>query len=44
MLKIRHYADGDTQFTVNTVDDPLIHDLENVGDTVLRFVTVELLK
>ena len=43
VLRTRHYADGDTRFSINSADDPLIHDLENVGDTVLRFVTVELL-
>lgn len=25
-----------------TAEDPLVHDLENVGTSVLRFVTVEL--
>ena len=43
-LMIRRYFDGDTQFSTHSVGDPLIHDLENVGDTVLRFVTVELLR
>jgi hypothetical protein len=40
---IRDYIVGDTKYMEHTPDDPLIHDLENVGDTVLRFVTVELL-
>ncbi|MQA99857.1 MAG: cupin domain-containing protein [Actinobacteria bacterium] len=49
---LQHYADGtwtttrfglgDTAYREQTPDDPLIHDLENVGDTTLRFVTVEL--
>lgn len=40
---VREYRMGDTKFMDHTPADPLIHDLENVGDTVLRFVTVELL-
>jgi hypothetical protein len=36
------YALGETAYRVPTESDPLIHDLENVGDTALRFVTVEL--
>lgn len=39
---IREYRLGDTAFLVHTPDKPLIHDLENVGETTLRFVTVEL--
>jgi beta-alanine degradation protein BauB len=35
------YEVGDTAYRVQTVDEPLVHDLENVGDTTLRFVTVE---
>jgi beta-alanine degradation protein BauB len=42
-LAIRSYELGDTQFSTHSPDDPLIHDLENVGDAELRFVTVELL-
>jgi hypothetical protein len=38
----RDYALGETRYLTNTPDDPLIHDLENVGHTTLRFVTVEL--
>ena len=37
------YEEGDTNYSEHSVGDPLIHDLENVGDSVLRFVTVELL-
>ncbi|HSK90179.1 MAG TPA: hypothetical protein VK875_02595 [Euzebyales bacterium] len=40
---VRAYEVGQTQFSAHTADDPLIHDLENVGDTELRFITVELL-
>lgn len=42
-LAVRDYAVGDTSFLEHTPETALIHDLENVGDTVLRFVTVELL-
>jgi beta-alanine degradation protein BauB len=38
---IRDYAVGDTAYLRHTPADPLIHDLENVGETTLRFVTVE---
>ncbi len=40
---IRDYRVGDTRYLENSPSDALIHDLENVGDTTLRFVTVELL-
>jgi hypothetical protein len=39
---VRQYALGDTRYLVHSDDDPLVHDLENVGDSTLRFVTVEL--
>ena len=39
---VRDYAVGDTKYLEHTVETALIHDLENVGDTTLRFVTVEL--
>ena len=39
---VRDYRVGDTKYLVHSFDDPLVHDLENVGDTTLRFVTVEL--
>jgi quercetin dioxygenase-like cupin family protein len=42
-LAVRNYGVGDTSFLEHTPETALIHDLENVGDTVLRFVTVELL-
>ncbi len=40
---VRDYQVGDTSYLEHTPETALIHDLENVGDTVLRFVTVELL-
>jgi len=40
---IRDYEVGQTQFSTHSADEPLIHDLENAGDTELRFITVELL-
>jgi oxalate decarboxylase/phosphoglucose isomerase-like protein (cupin superfamily) len=42
-VKVRRYEVGDTQYAEPSPADPLIHDLENVGETTLRFVTVELL-
>jgi hypothetical protein len=39
----RDYGLGETRYLVHTPDDALVHDLENVGETTLRFVTVELL-
>jgi oxalate decarboxylase/phosphoglucose isomerase-like protein (cupin superfamily) len=41
---IRDYTMGETRYLVHSPDDSLIHDLENVGDTTLRFVTVSLLR
>ena len=43
-----HYVDddsevGDTVFLDVSPDEPHVHDLENIGDTTLRFTTVELL-
>lgn len=40
---VRDYRIGDTKYLEHTPADSLIHDLENVGDSTLRFVTVELL-
>ena len=40
---IRDYRLGDTKFLVHSPESSLIHDLENIGTTTLRFVTVELL-
>ena len=39
---VRNYALGDTKYLTHSSDDPLVHDLENVGGSTLRFVTVEL--
>jgi len=39
---VRDYHLGETRFLGYSPDDALIHDLENIGDTTLRFVTVEL--
>ena len=39
---IRDYGLGDTRYLVHSREDALVHDLENVGDSTLRFVTVEL--
>jgi len=41
--KVRRYQVGDTRYSKHSPADPMIHDLENAGDTTLRFVTVELL-
>ena len=40
---VRDYAVGETKYLEHTPATALIHDLENVGTTTLRFVTVELL-
>ena len=40
---VRDYLVGETKYLEHTPATALIHDLENVGDTTLRFVTVELL-
>jgi quercetin dioxygenase-like cupin family protein len=42
-FSVREYRVGETHFLEHSPDRPLIHDLENVGESVLRFVTVELL-
>jgi beta-alanine degradation protein BauB len=41
-LVARDYVLGETKYLVHSPEDPLVHDLENVGDSTLRFVTVEL--
>lgn len=41
-LTTTDYRLGDTAYREYTPENPLIHDLENIGDTTLRFVTVEL--
>lgn len=40
---VRDYLVGETKYLEHTPETALIHDLENVGETDLRFVTVELL-
>ena len=40
---VRRYEVGDTQYLELSPADPMIHDLENAGDSTLQFVTVELL-
>lgn len=39
---VRDYRPGETKYLVHSPDDAMIHDLENVGETTMRFVTVEL--
>jgi beta-alanine degradation protein BauB len=39
---VRDYTLGETRYLSPSADDVLIHDLENVGGTTLRFVTVAL--
>jgi len=43
VIRVHRYDEGDTRFTELSIDAPMLHDLENIGETVLRFVTVELL-
>jgi hypothetical protein len=40
--RIHEYYTGETKYLVHAPSNALIHDLENVGSTRLRFVTVEL--
>jgi uncharacterized cupin superfamily protein len=39
---VRDYTLGETRYLTHSEADPLVHDLENVGTTTLRFVTVAL--
>ncbi len=39
---VRDYQVGETKYLEHGPDSVLIHDLENIGKTPLRFVTVEL--
>ena len=39
---VRDYARGETRYLEHSPESTLIHDLENVGATELRFVTVAL--
>ena len=38
----RDYQPGETKYLEQSPDAPMIHDLENVGSTTMRFITVEL--
>lgn len=40
---VRDYGLGETRYLVHSTEDSLVHDLENVGTTTLRFVTTELM-
>ena len=40
---VRDYVVGETKYLAHSPDSALIHDLENIGESTLRFVTVELL-
>ncbi|MFM8998479.1 MAG: hypothetical protein ACKOKE_00045 [Actinomycetota bacterium] len=42
-IRLRTYDLGETMFFDHSPDAPHLHDLENAGDTTLRFTTVELL-
>jgi mannose-6-phosphate isomerase-like protein (cupin superfamily) len=42
-FKVREYRVGETSYSEHMAEQPMIHDLENAGETELRFVTVELL-
>ncbi|MPZ54087.1 MAG: cupin domain-containing protein [Acidimicrobiia bacterium] len=39
----RDYEVGDTKYLEHSSENVMIHDLENIGESTLRFVTVELL-
>jgi predicted metal-dependent enzyme (double-stranded beta helix superfamily) len=41
-VRVRRYRAGETEFWYHSPEEDRVHDLENVGATVLRFVTVEL--
>ena len=41
-FSIRDYVFGETRYLEHSPNNVLIHDLENVGETTLRFVTVKL--
>ncbi len=40
-IKVTHYKAGDTRHFELSGEEFFVHDLENVGDTPLAFVTVE---
>ena len=39
---VRDYGPGETRYLVQSPEDAMVHDLENVGEATMRFVTVEL--
>ena len=39
---VRRYEVGDTSFGDHSSEHSMIHDIENYGDSELRFITVEL--
>lgn len=39
---VQRYEDGETLFMPYSSEEYVIHDIENCGDTRLRFITVEL--
>jgi beta-alanine degradation protein BauB len=39
----REYHVGDTNYSEHTPEAPLLHDFQNIGETEIRFMTVELL-
>jgi beta-alanine degradation protein BauB len=41
-LLVRRYEMGETEFSDHSANDAKVHDLENAGESVVRFVTVEL--
>jgi hypothetical protein len=43
-MKVLRYGTGDTRYSEHSPEAPTLHDLENVGETPLRFITVELLE
>jgi len=43
VVRVQRYDEGDTRFSELSPEAPMLHDLENVGDSILRFITVELL-
>jgi hypothetical protein len=43
-MKVLRYGAGDTHFSEHSPEAPKLHDLENVGEAPLRFITVELLE
>jgi beta-alanine degradation protein BauB len=40
---LQRFRIGDTDYLEASESNPLIHDIESVGDSTLRFVTIELL-